>query len=137
MGKINVEMYVLKYTGITEALVKRNALSKFDRNVSFLEGLSDDVQLKVFEYSREKGWRMLEHNLPAMTPIACSATSRTDDRAFNPSAYGWKSQLIFINHHQEILVSTCECGSVYQKLYYKRPTDFELAIFVMRSLLTK
>ena len=59
-GKINVEMYAIKYAGTTEALVNRNALSKFDRNVWFLEGLSDDVRLKVFEYGSEERWRMLE-----------------------------------------------------------------------------
>ena len=29
-GKVNVDMYVLKYAAITEALVKKNAMSKFD-----------------------------------------------------------------------------------------------------------
>ena len=42
-GKMSVDMYVLKYTTITEALIRKNAMSKFDRAVRLLEGLSDEI----------------------------------------------------------------------------------------------
>src|SRR5436309_1257404 len=47
-GKMNVDMYVLKYMTITDALIRKNAMSKFDRAVRLLEGLSDETQSKVF-----------------------------------------------------------------------------------------
>src|SRR5436189_755828 len=68
-GKMSVDMYVLKYTTITNTLVKKNAMSKFDRTVRLLEGLSDEIQSKVFEYCSEQGWRMLEHDVETTEPV--------------------------------------------------------------------
>src|SRR5436190_11917941 len=42
-GKKNVDMYVLRYTTITDALIKKNAISKFHRIVRLLEGLSEEI----------------------------------------------------------------------------------------------
>jgi hypothetical protein len=42
-GKMTVDMYVLKYTTITQELVDKNAMSTFDRNVRLLEGLSEGI----------------------------------------------------------------------------------------------
>ena len=67
-GKISVDMYVLRYTNVTDSLVKKNAMSKFDRNVRLLEGLSEEIQSKVFEYCSEKRWRMLEHDVETTEP---------------------------------------------------------------------
>ena len=67
-GKMNGTMYVLKYTMITEALVKKNAISSFDRTVRLLEGLAGDLQKKVFEYCSKKKWRMLEHDVETVEP---------------------------------------------------------------------
>src|SRR5437773_2290933 len=68
-GKMSMDMYVLKYTMITEALIRKNAMSKFDRTVQLLEGLSDEIQSKVFEYCSEQGWRMLEHDVETTEPV--------------------------------------------------------------------
>ena len=67
-GRMNVDMYVLKYTTITEALLKKNAISSFDRTVRLLEGLPEDLQKKVFEYCSGKKWRMLEHDVETVEP---------------------------------------------------------------------
>ena len=67
-GKINVDMYVLKYTSITNALLKRNSLSKFHQRVLLLDGLSEELQTKIFEYCSEKGWRMLEDDVETVEP---------------------------------------------------------------------
>ena len=67
-GKMSVDMYVLKYTTITDALLKKHAMSRFDQNVRLLEGLSEELQLKVFDYSSEKKWRMLEHDVETLEP---------------------------------------------------------------------
>ena len=52
--RITVDLYVLKYATITESLVKKNAMSKFDRTVRLLEGLSCELQAKVFESCADK-----------------------------------------------------------------------------------
>jgi hypothetical protein len=67
-GKMTVDMYVLKYTAMTQDLVKKSAMSTFDRNVWLLEGLSEVIQSKVFEYCSDRKWRMLEHDVNMEEP---------------------------------------------------------------------
>jgi hypothetical protein len=67
-GKMTVDMYVLKYTVMTQELVEKNAMSIFDRNVRLLEGLSEVIQSKVFEYCSDRKWRMLEHDVNSEEP---------------------------------------------------------------------
>jgi hypothetical protein len=67
-GKMTVDMYVLRYTTITQELVDKNAISTFDRNVRLLEGLSEAIQSKVFEHCSDKKWRMLEHDVDTEEP---------------------------------------------------------------------
>jgi hypothetical protein len=67
-GRMTVDMYVLKYTAITQELVDRNAISTFDRNVRLLEGLSEGIQSKVFEHCSDRKWRMLEHDVDTEEP---------------------------------------------------------------------
>ena len=62
-GRIGVDLYVHKYTTITDFLVSQNAMSTLNRNVRLLEGLSEGVQLKVFERCNENKWRMIEHDV--------------------------------------------------------------------------
>jgi hypothetical protein len=66
--KMTVDMYVLKYTAITQDLVDKNAMSTFDRNVRLLEGLSEVIQSKVFECCSDRKWRMLEHDVNMEEP---------------------------------------------------------------------
>jgi hypothetical protein len=67
-GKMTVDMYVLKYTAMTQELIEKNAMSTFDRNVQLLEGLSEVVQSKVFEDCSDRKWRMLEHDVNSEEP---------------------------------------------------------------------
>ena len=46
-GEVSVEIYVLNYTAITEALVKQNVMTTFQRTLWILQGLSDDLRWKV------------------------------------------------------------------------------------------
>ena len=62
-GRILVDLYVHQYTTITDFLVNQKAMSLLNRNVRLLEGLSDGVQLKVFERCNENKWRMIEHDV--------------------------------------------------------------------------
>ena len=67
-NRINIDSYVLKYDAISESLVRKNAMSKFDRTVRLLDGLSGELQAKVFEVCSEKNWRMLEHDVETEEP---------------------------------------------------------------------
>ena len=40
---LNLNVYVLKYTSISEALIIAYVLSTLDRVIRFLDGLSDDL----------------------------------------------------------------------------------------------
>jgi hypothetical protein len=62
-GRILVDLYVHQYTTITDFLVSQKAMSLLNRNVRLLEGLSEGVQLKVFERCNENKWRMIEHDV--------------------------------------------------------------------------
>jgi hypothetical protein len=66
-GEMSVEIYVLNYSAITEALVKHKAMTEFQRSLWILQGLSDDLRWKVFECGSEMGWRMLMDDMPMMT----------------------------------------------------------------------
>ena len=59
---------MLKYTVITEALVKQNAMSNFERYVQLLQGLPEKIQWKVLKYGCRKGWKMMEHCIMMKEP---------------------------------------------------------------------
>jgi len=61
-------MYVLHYTTITGALMKKHAMSNFQRNLRLIEGLADNVQTRVFETCSDKGWRILENDVETTEP---------------------------------------------------------------------
>jgi hypothetical protein len=67
-GKMTVDMYVLKYTTITQELIDKNAMSIFDQNIRLLEGLSEGIQSRVLDYCNDKKWRILEHNVNTEEP---------------------------------------------------------------------
>ena len=68
-GKVKVDMFVLRYTTITNALMKKHAMSDFQRNLHLVaEGLAKDVQTRVFEAYSDKGWRILENDVETMEP---------------------------------------------------------------------
>jgi hypothetical protein len=64
---MSVEIYVLNYTAITEALVKQSVMTTFQPSVWIMQGLSDDLRWKVFECGSEMGWRMLMDDMPMIT----------------------------------------------------------------------
>jgi hypothetical protein len=67
-GKVKVDMFVLRYTTITSALMKKHAMSNFQRNLRLVEGLAEDVQTRVFETCSDKGWRILENDVETIEP---------------------------------------------------------------------
>ena len=55
---LDLNVYVLKYTSISEALVTAHALSTLDRVTRLLDGLSDDLRRKVIRHCTKKGWKL-------------------------------------------------------------------------------
>src|SRR5271170_7780895 len=66
VSKVKVDMFVLHYTTITSALMKKHAMSDFQRNLRLVKGLAEDVQTRVFEACSDKGWRILENDVETM-----------------------------------------------------------------------
>src|SRR5436190_10895297 len=54
----NLNVYVLKYTSISEALVTAHALSSLDRVARLLDGLSEDLRRKVVRHCTKQGWKL-------------------------------------------------------------------------------
>ena len=55
---MDLNVYVLKYTSISEALVAAHALSSLDRIARLLDGLSEDLRRKVIRYCTKQGWKL-------------------------------------------------------------------------------
>jgi len=68
LGKVSVEIYVFKHKKISESLVKKHAMSSFERNTRLLRGLPEEVRLKVLDHGSEKGWRMFVNDVDMKEP---------------------------------------------------------------------
>jgi hypothetical protein len=59
---LDLNVYILKYHAISEALVSKNALSTLDRVSRLLDGLSDDLRREVLNLCSQKSWRIAPHD---------------------------------------------------------------------------
>jgi hypothetical protein len=64
--KLNV--FLLKYTAMSDILVKKNALSPLDRVGYLLDGLSVELRRKVLEFCAKKSWRLSTHDSGTTDP---------------------------------------------------------------------
>ena len=55
---MDLNVYVLKYTSISEALVAAHALSSLNRVAQLLDGLSEDLHRKVVRHCTKQGWKL-------------------------------------------------------------------------------
>jgi len=55
---MDLNVYVLKYTSITDALIAKGALSSLDRVSRLLDGLSEELRTSVFKFCTKKSWRL-------------------------------------------------------------------------------
>lgn len=62
-GMIDLNVYVLRYSSISEALVQQDALSTLDRVNRLLSGLSDEHRRKVLNFCVKKKWRLSAQNI--------------------------------------------------------------------------
>jgi len=74
LAKVSIEIYVFKYGKISESLIKKHAMSSFERNTRLLRGLSAEVRSKVLDHRSEKGWRMFVNNVDMEEPTFDDAT---------------------------------------------------------------
>ena len=65
---MDLNIYVLKYTSISEALVKAHALSPLDRVARLIDGLSEDVRRRVIRYCTQKGWKLSTQDAGKLDP---------------------------------------------------------------------
>src|SRR5438477_2844476 len=65
---MDLNVYVLKYTSISEALVAAHALSSLDRVARLLDGLSEDLRRKVVRYCTKQGWKLSTQDSGTVDP---------------------------------------------------------------------
>jgi hypothetical protein len=67
-GSLDLNVYLLKFTTITDALVRKNALSDLDRIGHLLDGLSEDLRRKVLKYCTKQEWRLSSQDIGTADP---------------------------------------------------------------------
>ena len=67
-GGMDLNVYVLKYSSISEALVAAHALSTLDHVAQMLDGLSDDLRRKVIRHCTKQKWKLSTQDTGAIDP---------------------------------------------------------------------
>ena len=65
---LDLSVYILKYVSITKALVDNNEISNMQRCQHFLEGLSEQLCDKAFDFCSMKDWKLSSHDTGAKDP---------------------------------------------------------------------
>ena len=65
---LDLNVYVLKYTSITGALVRGKDMSTTQRVRRFLDGLSDSMHDKAFEFCTKQDWKLSSHDTGSKDP---------------------------------------------------------------------
>ena len=60
---LDLSVYILKYTSITKALVDNNEMSVMQRCRRFLDGLSEQLRDKAFDFCTTKDWKLSSHDI--------------------------------------------------------------------------
>src|SRR5947199_8464275 len=66
--RLDLNVFVLKYYSISEALVQKGALSSLDRVNRLLDGLSEDLRGKVLDFCAAREWRLSSHDTGTEDP---------------------------------------------------------------------
>jgi len=64
----DLNIYILKYAAITDALIKGNEMSPMQRCKRFLDGLSDQVRDKAFDFCMARDWKLSAHDTGTTDP---------------------------------------------------------------------
>jgi len=65
---MDLNVYILKYTAITDALIKGNEMSPMQRCKRFLDGLSDRLHDKAFNFCTIRDWKLSAHDTGTTDP---------------------------------------------------------------------
>jgi hypothetical protein len=66
---MDLNVYLLKYTSISNTLVQKGALSTLDRVNRFLDGLSPKLRERALEFCTKKEWRLSSHDTGTTEPV--------------------------------------------------------------------
>src|SRR5436305_10455299 len=66
--RLDLNVFALKYSSISEALVQKGALSSLDRVNRLLDGLSEDLRGKVLDFCAAREWRLSSHDTGTEDP---------------------------------------------------------------------
>jgi hypothetical protein len=78
---LDLNVYVLKYDSITDALVKGKEMSTTQRVRRFLDGLSSHMRDKAFEYCTQEHWKLSSHDTGTTDPDFAKLKEFILDRA--------------------------------------------------------
>ena len=67
-GTIDLNVYVLQYSTISDKLVSQGALSTLDRVNRLLDGLSDDHRTKVLSFCAKNKWKLSAQDIGTTNP---------------------------------------------------------------------
>ena len=65
---LDLSVYVLKYTSITKALIANNEMSTMQRCRRFLDGLSEHLRDKAFDFCTTNDWKLSSHDTGSKDP---------------------------------------------------------------------
>src|SRR5271169_4351129 len=65
---MDLNVYILKFTAITDTLVEKHALSTLDRIGRLLDGLSGDLRKRVLKFCTKNSWRLSTQDTGAREP---------------------------------------------------------------------
>jgi len=66
---LDLNVYILKYASISEALVRKGALSTLDRVNRLMDGLPGDLCKRVLKFCTKKSWRLSAQDTGTVEPI--------------------------------------------------------------------
>ena len=66
---LDLNIYILKYSSITETLVAKGALSTLDRVNRLMDGLPEDLRKRVLKFCTKKAWRLSAQDTGTEEPI--------------------------------------------------------------------
>ena len=67
-GTIPLNVYILKYTSISNILVSKGALSSLDRVGRLLDGLPEDLRRKVLKFCTKRKWKLSSQDIGTSDP---------------------------------------------------------------------
>src|SRR5437762_9498143 len=65
---MDLNVYIIKFTAITDSLISKHALSDLDRVGHLLDGLHSDLRPRVLKFCAKKSWRLSSHDTGTEEP---------------------------------------------------------------------